>query len=214
MINFIIAILPLFALPAHAQGACANACTSLSYDQTSVEWFYPEGRTVWERSDICTFPRVRVVSEPGQAVCLPDNSGWPFWRLTCLMYGKPVSELMNPGTTGWVGATLCPFEQSPTFLPDTDNDTIFEPFDNCPTVANVAQTDCDSDGCGNVCDADFDNNGAVGGSDFLSFARKFGQNSCVHDIGLPGPDGEVSGDDFLRFGMLWGKYACPKENLK
>jgi len=35
---------------------------------------------------------------------------------------------------------------------DTDNDTICDNFDNCPTVSNVAQTDTDGDGRGNPCD--------------------------------------------------------------
>ncbi len=35
---------------------------------------------------------------------------------------------------------------------DTDGDGVLDPFDNCPTVSNGAQTDGDGDGVGNACD--------------------------------------------------------------
>ncbi len=37
-------------------------------------------------------------------------------------------------------------------LPDADDDTIADPFDNCPTIENTDQADTDEDGRGNVCD--------------------------------------------------------------
>src|SRR5918998_1840823 len=36
---------------------------------------------------------------------------------------------------------------------DTDGDGVTVPQDNCPTVANPSQTDTDSDGTGDACDA-------------------------------------------------------------
>ncbi|MDH3783807.1 MAG: spondin domain-containing protein [Acidobacteriota bacterium] len=38
------------------------------------------------------------------------------------------------------------------FLEDTDVDTIFDPVDNCPTLANGSQLDFDSDKIGDLCD--------------------------------------------------------------
>jgi hypothetical protein len=35
---------------------------------------------------------------------------------------------------------------------DTDGDGVFDPSDNCPSVANASQTDTDGDGDGNACD--------------------------------------------------------------
>ena len=42
---------------------------------------------------------------------------------------------------------------------DTDNDTIIDSQDNCPSVFNTNQLDTDNDSKGNVCDSDDDNDG-------------------------------------------------------
>ncbi len=36
---------------------------------------------------------------------------------------------------------------------DTDGDTVLDPVDNCPTVANTGQADSDGDGQGDACDS-------------------------------------------------------------
>ena len=82
--------------------------------------------------------------------------------------------------------------------------------------ANSAQDDTDGDGCGNACDADYDNNGAVGFPDFGVFYPCLATTNvdCQHvppttptrsvgfsDFGLftanfasvPGPSGTTSG---------------------
>ncbi len=46
---------------------------------------------------------------------------------------------------------------STSIIADADNDTIADYFDNCPTTANTDQLDTDSDGAGNACDTDDDN---------------------------------------------------------
>ncbi|MGB1311223.1 MAG: DUF1800 family protein, partial [Leucothrix sp.] len=42
---------------------------------------------------------------------------------------------------------------------DADNDDVADGVDNCPAIANTAQTDTDSDTQGNACDEDDDNDG-------------------------------------------------------
>jgi hypothetical protein len=49
---------------------------------------------------------------------------------------------------------------------DADADGVPDPADNCTEIANASQLDADGDGCGNACDADFDQNGVIGASDF------------------------------------------------
>jgi hypothetical protein len=50
-------------------------------------------------------------------------------------------------------------------LNDADADAVCGDVDNCPTVANVDQTDTDSDGQGDVCEDDDDNDGVLDASD-------------------------------------------------
>ena len=48
---------------------------------------------------------------------------------------------------------------------DLDLDTVSEPCDNCPSNANTDQTDTDSDGLGDACDPDDDNDGLLDAAD-------------------------------------------------
>ena len=58
-------------------------------------------------------------------------------------------------------------------ITDTDNDGVDDNTDNCTLIANAAQRDTDSDGYGNFCDPDFDNNLVVNASDLANFKTKF-----------------------------------------
>jgi len=56
---------------------------------------------------------------------------------------------------------------------DSDGDGWIDIEDNCSDVANPDQDDTDGDDCGNLCDADYDNDGFIGFSDFGAFSASF-----------------------------------------
>ncbi len=102
-----------------------------------------------------------------------------------------------------------------TPVPDPDGDGIDSPFDNCSLRANPGQDDTDGDDCGNLCDADYGQSGAVSIADFGQFVQCFGTTNevCQHrepiggrlvgigDFGFfvgnfaaaPGPSGTTAG---------------------
>ena len=67
--------------------------------------------------------------------------------------GVPDTDSDSDGIADCIDA--CPFDG----LNDADNDTICGDVDNCPDTANTDQLDLDSDGIGDVCDPDADNDG-------------------------------------------------------
>jgi hypothetical protein len=99
--------------------------------------------------------------------------------------------------------------------PDFDGDSVADSSDNCSEVSNDLQEDTDLDDCGNLCDADYDNNGSFGFTDFGLFVPAFGttdEEKChiqpivgctvtFADFGyylanfgaLPGPSGTTAG---------------------
>jgi hypothetical protein len=60
-----------------------------------------------------------------------------------------------------------------TAPPDTDGDGVSDMIDNCPTVANVSQTNTDGDGQGDACDTDDDGDGIADGIDFQPLPDSF-----------------------------------------
>ena len=62
----------------------------------------------------------------------------------------------------------------PASAADFDGDGVEDALDNCSEVPNPYQVDTDSDDCGNVCDADYDNSGVAGHPDWFEFILAFG----------------------------------------
>jgi hypothetical protein len=90
----------------------------------------------------------------------------------------------------------------PALAGDRDNDGVSNKIDNCLDVANLNQIDSDGDGCGNACDADYDQSGMVDAADFEFFRSVMGRKagdanfdpSADHD-----DDGQIGGTDFFFF---------------
>ena len=62
---------------------------------------------------------------------------------------------------------------------DVDGDGVPDSLDNCSLKANPAQDDTDGDYCGNLCDADYTQDGKVGIADAGRFAACFYQFNCA-----------------------------------
>jgi hypothetical protein len=77
--------------------------------------------------------------------------------------------------------------------PDADNDGVFDNLDNCINVTNADQVDTDSDGYGNACDADFNQNGVVDSTDLSDI--KAALRTAVSDQDLNG-NGVVDSTDY------------------
>ena len=79
------------------------------------------------------------------------------------------------------------------FPADGDNDGVADASDNCSAVANADQRDTDSDGFGNLCDADLDNDCAVNFADLALFKERF----LGSDL-----DADLDGSGTVDFGDL------------
>ena len=65
---------------------------------------------------------------------------------------------------------------------DFDLDGVGDTVDNCSEAPNPMQDDIDADDCGNLCDADYDNDGSVDFGDFGYFTSKcFGTRNAACD---------------------------------
>ncbi|HEY8154067.1 MAG TPA: hypothetical protein VII72_08070, partial [Myxococcota bacterium] len=77
---------------------------------------------------------------------------------------------------------------SPPIL-DSDGDGDPDRHDNCLSVPNADQIDTNQDGFGNRCDADYDDNGAVGAPDFTQLL-----NAYLSSAGDPEYDADIDAD--------------------
>ncbi|CEG13980.1 exported hypothetical protein [groundwater metagenome] len=80
---------------------------------------------------------------------------------------------------------------------DTDNDTICNLCDNCPTTYNLNQSDNDGDGIGDMCDADSDNDGINNSVDNCVFTYNPSQGDVDNDSIGDACDKDVDGDNIL-----------------
>jgi hypothetical protein len=86
---------------------------------------------------------------------------------------------------------------------DDDSDGIANVEDNCTQVANTDQRDTDGDGYGNMCDADFTQDGNTNGFDLGYFKSVYFSSD---------PDGDLNGDGSVNgfdLGIFKGLYFKP-----
>jgi hypothetical protein len=99
-----------------------------------------------------------------------------------------------------------------TTCTDGDGDGICDAQDNCSTRPNPDQRDSNADGYGNACDADYDGDGVVGGSDRLLLGQAFGAragSSGYHPDFDGDGDGAIGAPEFLLLGRSFGAAPGP-----
>jgi hypothetical protein len=77
---------------------------------------------------------------------------------------------------------------------DQDADGFPDEFDNCPTIANPGQADCDGDGSGDACEI-------TGGAPDLNLNGIPDSCECIADLFV---DGQVNGADHGALLSQWG----------
>ncbi len=90
---------------------------------------------------------------------------------------------------------------------DRDGDFLADEIDTCPDVEDSSNVDTDLDGLGNACDADYDNNGAVTGSDYAVLLASFGRSrgDAAYDARVDHDhNGTITGTDFATFVRYFG----------
>jgi hypothetical protein len=136
-------------------------------------------------------------------------------------YKVPLDPTTNPTLEHRPAARL--WAMKVFFLPaapDADADGVADVVDNCSEDANPGQDDTDADGCGNLCDADYDNSGAVGYPDYGEFVSAYLSTDMEKCHGEPIPGCQVGFADFGFFvanyqttpgpsGTTAGTTACP-----
>jgi hypothetical protein len=115
----------------------------------------------------------------------------------CLVVGLPLAATAGPTPGG----------------PNTgDSDSVENAFDNCTAVDNGNQKDVDHDGCGDICDADYNNDGIVGSPDFGIFKATFGLTEGApnyNPLADHNCDGVVGSPDFGVFKGQFGGVPGP-----
>ena len=95
---------------------------------------------------------------------------------------------------------------------ESDSDGVPCDADNCVFVPNASQADTDLDGYGNACDADYDNTGVVGTTDFSTFKQAWNTSAPTYNEQVDHDcTGVVGTTDFSTFKQLWNQASGPTD---
>ena len=149
--------------------------------------------------------------QPGQTVMIPT----PIAEWDGVYY--EASDMLATAETGDPRIPQPP----PGVSDDTDEDGVADVADNCQLVPNgplsfdmggASQLDTNSDGFGNICDPDLNNDGVTNFADFVHFVMAFmaepGQPGWTADADLNG-DGLINFGDFVTFVGGWMRPPGP-----
>ena len=99
---------------------------------------------------------------------------------------------------------------------DRDGDFLADEVDTCPDVEDSSNVDTDLDGVGNACDADYDNDGLVAGSDYSVFVAAFGgtRGDAGYDARADHDhNGTITGTDFATFTRYFNRPAASANTI-
>ncbi|MBN8280932.1 MAG: DUF11 domain-containing protein, partial [Gammaproteobacteria bacterium] len=160
------------------------------------------------------------------ALC--DSTELANWAIGTLGAGASTVVTMPPVVTaGTANGTLIPVEtlvaddggRRSTLtrtvlvnpLADGDGDTVPTVYDNCTTLSNTSQCDSDSDGYGNRCDGDLNNNAFTNAQDVTLFRQQLGLPSAppIYNEADINCNGFVNAQDVTIFRTLLGVPSGP-----
>jgi hypothetical protein len=169
------------------------------FPDPSYEWLYT---LVWDDS-----PRgalgVRWVDAGETLVPVDCQARGERWHRYAWVFGDGISVRAVGAKSSAVESVWC----------ESDTDGIRDDLDVCPDANDSSQCDTNGDGLGNACDADYDDNGGVGISDFNRLRNAMG--TAVGDLGYDPDvdsncDGIVGIPDFGRFRNLFNEHRDSK----
>ncbi len=133
-------------------------------------------------------------------------SGFQFSSLGPTTNANVTYGILSPGSVSLDRITV-----AVDISPDTDGDGVPDATDNCTLVANPTQCDSESDGFGNHCDGDLNNNTFTNSQDFVLFRAQLGQPSVdpTYNQADLNCNGFVNSQDFVLFRGLLGSPPGP-----
>ncbi|MEM6639699.1 MAG: thrombospondin type 3 repeat-containing protein [Pseudomonadota bacterium] len=123
------------------------------------------------------------------AISNPNVGDHDFFNLSVRYVGTTAVDstiLNNADIDDTNGGLFTTFTDATSGDPDADGDTIPDTSDNCIQVSNRDQRDTDSDGYGNVCDADLDNDCTVNFVDLGLLRARFFTDDADADFNADG----------------------------